>query len=69
MAPLPAERVTPGNAAFSHVGVDYMGPLMVKLGRSTVKHYACMFTCLATRAVHIEVAYSLETDSFLNAYH
>ena len=69
MAPLPAERVTPGNAAFSHVGVDYMGPLMVKLGRSTVKRYACVFTCLATRAVHIEVAYSLETDSFLNAYH
>ena len=67
MAPLPPERVTPGSA-FAHVGLDYMGPLTVKLGRSTVKRYACVFTCLATRAVHIEVAYSLETDAFLNAY-
>ena len=24
MAPLPSARVTPGNAAFSHVGDDYM---------------------------------------------
>ena len=67
MAPLPPERVTAGSA-FAHGGLDYMGPLTVKLGRSTVKRYACVFTCLATRAVHIEVAYSLETDAFLNAY-
>ena len=42
MAPLPSARVTPGNAAFSHVGVDYMGPLMVKVGRSST-HRSCLF--------------------------
>ena len=63
MAPLPSERITP-DSAFAHAGLDYMGPLTVKLGRSNVKHYACVFTSLETRAVDTEVAYSLETDAF-----
>ena len=29
--------------------------------------YGCIFTCLNIRAVQIEVAYSLDTDSFINA--
>ena len=31
-----------------------------------MKQYGCLFTCLATRAVHIEVAHSLTTSSFIN---
>ena len=68
MAPLPAARVAPFNRPFTHVGVDYFGPLFVKQGRSEVKRYGCLFTCLTMRAVHIEVAHTLEADSFICAY-
>ena len=68
MAPLPSARVAPSDPPFTHVGVDYFGPLFVKQGRSQVKRYGCLFTCLTMRAVHIEVAHTLEADSFICAY-
>ena len=68
MAPLTQEQTTPDKPPFTFVGVDYFGPLIVKLGRSSVKRYGCLFSCLTTRAVHIEVAHSLTTDSFISAY-
>ena len=64
MAPLPAARVTPFIRPFSLVGIDYFGPYMVKIGRSQVKRWVALFTCLAVRAVHLEVAASLSTESF-----
>lgn len=67
MSDLPESRTIPGDPPFTRVGVDYFGPFLVKRGRSDHKRYGCLFTCFATRAVHIEVAYSLETDSFINA--
>lgn len=67
MANLPQSRLTPHQPPFTRVGVDYFGPLQVKRGRSVVKRYGCLFTCLTTRAVHIEIAHSLDTDSIINA--
>ena len=67
MGNLPKERLTPEDPPFTSVGVDYFGPLYVHQGRSHVKHYGCVFTCLTTRAVHIEITSSLDTDSFINA--
>ena len=67
MADLPEDRVTPGKPPFTSVGVDYFGPLFVRRGRSDMKRYGCLFTCLVTRAIHIELAFSLDTDSFINA--
>ncbi|XP_052562663.1 uncharacterized protein LOC120431010 [Culex pipiens pallens] len=63
MAPLPAARVTPHERAFTRVGIDYCGPFAVRFGRGTVKRWVALFTCLATRAVHLEVVASLSTES------
>lgn len=42
----------------------------VKHEKASMKRYGVIFTCLAIRSVNIEVAVSLDTDSFINAlYH
>ena len=66
MADLPMERVLPGDPPFTHVGVDYFGPLSVHQGHSNVKRCGCLFTCLVMRAFHIELTNSLDTDGFIN---
>ena len=70
MAPLPELRTRKSLRAFNQTSVDFGGPFITKQGRGKTrqKRYLCLFTCLATRAVHLEVAYSLDTDSFLNAF-
>ena len=69
MGNLPKERVDASKPPFTFVGIDYFGPMNVKYKRGTMKRYGCIFTCLTTRAVHIEVAHSLDSDSFLMALH
>ena len=54
------ERLMSEEPPFTHAGLDYCGPLYVRQGRSNVKRYGCLFTCLAVRAVHIEVVHSLQ---------
>lgn len=66
MSDLPADRIEP-SPPFSYCGVDYFGPFLVKERRSEVKRYGAVFTCLSSRAVHLEAASSLDTSSFINA--
>ncbi|XP_065088575.1 uncharacterized protein LOC135710053 [Ochlerotatus camptorhynchus] len=66
MAPLPPARLAIHARPFSHVALDYFGPLLVKVGRSSVKRWIALFTCLTVRAVHLEVAFSLSTSSCIS---
>ncbi|XP_062535052.1 uncharacterized protein LOC134204246 [Armigeres subalbatus] len=67
MAPLPAARLQPFVRPFSFVGVDYFGPVLVKVGRSHVKRWVALFTCLTIRAIHLEVVHSLSSESCIMA--
>ena len=67
MSDLPPDRLSMDLPPFTMVGMDYFGPIEVKRGRNTVKRYGAIFTCLTCRAVHLEVAHTLDTDSCINA--
>ena len=67
MAELPRDRVQALEPPFTRTGVDCFGPFFVKRGRGQEKRYGIIFTCLAIRAVHLEVANALSTDSFICA--
>ena len=67
MGQLPPSRVIP--TSFYQTGADFAGPIMVKRGytraRTLVKTYICVFICMATKAVHLEVVQDLSSDGFL----
>ena len=67
MADLPEDRLDP-TPPFTYSAVDFFGPWLIEEGRRQVKRYSVLFTCLASRAIHLETANSLDTSSFLNAY-
>jgi hypothetical protein len=66
MAP-PLNRLQLPLKAFSRVSVDFGGPFVTVQGRGRQreKRWLCLFTCFLSRAVHLEMAYGLDTDSFL----
>ena len=70
MAPLPDIRLKMSLRPFTNAAaVDYAGPLIPIQGRSLrAKRYLCLFTCLNTRAIHLEMSFKMDTDSFLNAF-
>ncbi|XP_057317068.1 uncharacterized protein LOC130660791 [Hydractinia symbiolongicarpus] len=70
---LPIDRLAVGEPPFNRSGVDYFGPMIVKRSKrtrassGTVKRYGALFTCMTSRAVHIELAGDLSTNSFILA--
>ena len=64
MPPLPTKRVSQ-SSPFSHSGIDYFGPLFVKSRYQTKTVWVCLYTCLVTRAVHLELMPDMSTEQFL----
>ncbi|XP_033254344.1 uncharacterized protein LOC117193727 isoform X2 [Drosophila miranda] len=67
MGPLPKDRLEANGWPFKNTGLDYFGPLLVKVSRHTEKRWVALFTCLTTRAIHLELAHDLSTDSCIIA--
>ena len=70
MAPLPKFRFPEHSKLYPFVnnGMDMFGPFHIENSRTqTELNYVCMFTCLVTRAVHLEVCEDLSTDCLLMA--
>lgn len=68
MDPLPASRLKTHLPPFTNVGIDFFCPLPVVMLRRSIKRYGVMFTCLDCQALHLELADSVEMDSFINAF-
>ena len=64
MAELLFDRLQ-GEPPFTYCGVDLFGPFVICSKQKELKRDGVMFTCLCSRATHIEVAHSLDTDSLL----
>ena len=63
MPPLPTERVSVA-ASFTNIGIDYFGPLYIKAKGDTQKVWVCLFTCLVTRAVLLELMQDISAQQF-----
>ncbi|XP_049704992.2 uncharacterized protein LOC126056356 isoform X2 [Helicoverpa armigera] len=70
MGNLPKERVQL-EFPFLETGTDYAGPILLadRKGRGCrlIKSYICVFVCLATRAVHLELVSDLTKHAFIAA--
>jgi len=53
-APLPADRVQP-QKPFAVTGINFAGPLYIKVGSNVRQGYIALFTHATTRAVHLEL--------------
>ena len=62
--PLPSMRVQDA-PPFTHVGVDFAGTLYIKDAK---KVWICLYTCCATRAVHLEVVPNMTMEAFINCF-
>lgn len=63
---LPEDRLQQ-DPPFAYSAVDYLGPWYVKR-RKKIKTWSVLFTCMSSRAIHLKMASSLDTDSIINAY-
>ncbi|XP_061710651.1 uncharacterized protein LOC133520297 [Cydia pomonella] len=60
---LPPQRLAHHRRPFTYTGLDYFGPINTKIGRRQEKRYVALYTCMTSRAVHLELVHSLSADS------
>ena len=63
MSDLPKERLAYHSPPSTNTGVDYFDPFYVTVRRTSEKRWGFLFTCLTTRAVHLEIVASMDTSS------
>lgn len=70
MGDIPAVRLSQVKP-FSEVGCDYGGPFSLlryrARGAKSCKAYICLFVCMATKALHLELVSDLSSETFLGA--
>jgi len=66
--PLPLNRLKTSLRAFTRAPVNFTGSFVTVQGRGKRRENS-LFTCLVLRAVHLEMAYGLDIDSFLSAFY
>ena len=64
MAPLPKSRVISA-VPFSRTGLDYLEPMYIKTVNGQRKVWVCLFTCMVTRAIHLELLQDMSAEEFL----
>lgn len=69
MGNIPSSRFSESNT-FPITAVDFAGPFLARetprRKSSVVKVYLCLFICLSTKAVHLELARGLSTEAFID---
>ena len=68
MADLPKFRMAVHRKPFTNTGCDYFGPFLYKEARSERKAWGILFTCMTTRAIHVELVTSLDLNNFILAF-
>ncbi|GFW79501.1 integrase catalytic domain-containing protein [Trichonephila clavipes] len=68
MGDLPESRVYP-SSVFQRTGIDFASPFLIRSskgrGSRNTKCYICVFVCLPTKAVHLEVVSDLTSKAFI----
>ncbi|XP_063625638.1 uncharacterized protein LOC134797347 [Cydia splendana] len=59
----PPQRLAHHRRPFTYTGLGYFGPINSKIGRRQEKRYVALYTCMTSRAVHLELVHSLSADS------
>ena len=73
MSDISEDRLCVDEKPSTNTGADYLGPYHIKLfkkprsNKATAKRYIALFTCLTTRAVHLQIVGDLSTDAFIFA--